>query len=105
MTTPEFYRYPRYVAGVHTSDEMEPTFRRGDHIAVDASVNEIESDGIYAIGFSKHVGFVAFARAQRRKDGIALNYDNKLYTADFVPNDKIGDLVVFGRAIMIGREL
>jgi phage repressor protein C with HTH and peptisase S24 domain len=97
-------QYPRIVIGsAATRRGMSSTLLRGDEVAVDVSARTIGRDGIYAIGTA--IGCLKFVRAQRRRNGVWLKYDDKRYRAQFIPNDRLGDIPIFGRAMMIQRML
>lgn len=82
-------------------DSMEGTFADGDVLLIDRGVNEVRTDGIYALAIDNEV---YIKRVQRRLDGgLTLISDNKKYEAHVLHNGAVGNMSVLGRIVWAWR--
>jgi phage repressor protein C with HTH and peptisase S24 domain len=77
---------------------MEPTFRAGDLLILDRSVERIRDEGIYAL---VHDGMLLIKRVRWSPDGgLVLISDNKEYEPQTIPRDRREELRVVGRLVL-----
>lgn len=85
-------------------DSMEPTLFDGDIILVDLATTEAISDGIYVL---RQDDQLKVKRLQRLFTGdLIIRSDNQSsYKEETVPKEQLGQIVIFGRAVWLGRHL
>jgi phage repressor protein C with HTH and peptisase S24 domain len=86
-------------------DSMEPTFRDGDILLVDRSVNDVKIDAVFVLSRADTL-FVK--RLQRRLNGdLVIRSDNPLFESETVPSGQLADVRVLGRVLYAwnGRRL
>jgi len=83
-------------------DSMEPLFRAGDTLLVDASDTEILDGKIYVVSFQDEL---LVKRIQKEPAGIWLCSENRSYDRIPIPAQHMDWLQVHGRVRWYGREL
>lgn len=86
-------------------DSMEPTFRSGDTLIVDTSIDVVVDSSIYVVIFG---GLLLVKRVQLRLDGgVVLMSDNKTagYADEVIPAAQVPELRIAGRVMWYGREI
>jgi phage repressor protein C with HTH and peptisase S24 domain len=87
-------------------DSMEPNITEGDLLLVDKRPSQIQSlknGTIYVLRIDTQL---YAKRIQRKMDGsIAIMSDNKIYSEEVVPAERLNDLHIIGRVAWIGRAL
>jgi phage repressor protein C with HTH and peptisase S24 domain len=88
---------------IATGSAMTPTIRDGDLLLVDTSDKQIRCDGIYAFDVG---GYPVVRRVHRLHDGgVALLADNRCYTQDVVPPDKLRAMSPIGRVVWSAGQI
>jgi phage repressor protein C with HTH and peptisase S24 domain len=85
-------------------DSMEPTIVGGDILLVDkrqAAIKDLQAGVIYVLRIDTQL---YAKRIQRKTDGsVAIMSDNKIYSEETVPADRLNDIHIIGRVAWIGR--
>lgn len=83
-------------------DSMEPTFRAGDQLLIDRSINKVRDEAIYALQAN---GIILIKRVRWRPDGgYTLVCDNPGYENIIIDPDDTNKMTVLGRVVWWSRR-
>jgi len=77
-------------------DSMEPVLHSGDTVLIDHTRITIEGEGIYVLRLDGHL---YAKRLQRNFDGVVVISANKEYAPITIPNNRLDELEIVGRAV------
>ncbi len=84
-------------------DSMSPTMNCGDCVLLDAKINKLISEGVYAVSVG---GAVLIKRIRIKNSGtVVAMADNPKYGDEVIAQDELERLKVIGRVVWHGRKL